>query len=552
MVKNRVEKMESYSKHSLFTSRAIRTTLLLTSGVMALSNGMTVSAEENDSVGNTEPETVDVASVQSLDIATHAVEENSEDDVVLQLQEQGRLPVDANQYSITSHFGPRIDPITKDEVSFHYGLDVATWNILGKDVYSVLPGTVVGVGYNPNGYGHFIQIEHGRLTTLYAHLVAKPNFEVGAAVTTEDSIGNVGTTGRSTGPHLHFETIVDGNRVNPYELLKYVTGERVVETEEIIDEEIVEIPEEDIKTPVMEEEVAEEVPEVEEEAPEVEAEPEPTPEPEPEVIPEPEPTPEPEPEPEPTPVPAPEVKPEPAPKPEPKPALVKEEKTVVEEFTEPTLINTGNTFINSISSHAVDVARQYNLYPSVMMAQATLESGYGASELSASPNHNLFGIKGHYQGQSVSYWTSEFMNGKFIRVKDSFKRYPSYTASFNDNARLLRNGTSWNNSFYNGAWVENASSYRDATKWLEGRYATDPTYSSKLNNIIEAFNLVEFDVLIYGEAARPSSTSKPVPNKPVSPNTGSTTANTTHKVVSGDTLSGIARRYKTTVSSIKK
>ena len=227
-----------------------------------------------------------------------------------------------------------------------------------------------------------------------------------------------------------------------------------------------------------------------------------------------------------------------------------------------TAANTGNLnkaqsaedFINQISGRAQTVAKENGIYASIMIAQASLESGYGKSQLSSPPNHNLFGIKGEYNGQSVAMKTREYYNSTgWITITDYFKKYPSYTESLQDNARLIRRGTSWNNEYYAGAWVENTSSYRDASAWLQGRYATDPTYASKLNNLIELYNLTKYDGVI-PDTGNETTPSKPVDSsKPAQPATppAEQTDSINYKVVSGDTLSGIARRYNTTVSAIK-
>src|SRR5699024_5814101 len=143
---------------------------------------------------------------------------------------------------------------------------------------------------------------------------------------------------------------------------------------------------------------------------------------------------------------------------------------------------TNSEFINTIGEYASKIAKDNNLYASVMVAQAALESGFGGSSLSSAPNYNLFGIKGSYNGQSVTMKTWENINGKNVTVNAKFKKYPSYLESLLDNAYILRNGTSWDPKYYSGTWLENAKTYKDATAWLEGRYATDPAYASKLNN----------------------------------------------------------------------
>lgn len=210
--------------------------------------------------------------------------------------------------------------------------------------------------------------------------------------------------------------------------------------------------------------------------------------------------------------------------------------------------NTPAAFINQIAGFAQEIASKNGLYASVMIAQASLESGYGRSSLSAPPNHNLFGIKGSYNGQSVAMQTREYYSHTgWITITDHFKKYPSYEESLQDNARLLRNGTSWNPQFYSGTWVENTNSYRDATAWLQGRYATDPTYANKLNNLIELYDLTRFDVPVSGGNRPTPVPSNPAPSNPSNP----FKETTTYTVVRGDTLSKIARDYKTTVQALK-
>lgn len=96
----------------------------------------------------------------------------------------------------------------------HYGVDIAL-NI-GDTVKCVLPGVVTKIGYERGGYGHYIVVtHHGDLETIYAHLsrtIAVPGQKVGAGTV----IGLGGSTGNSTGPHLHFETRFRGMPVNPF------------------------------------------------------------------------------------------------------------------------------------------------------------------------------------------------------------------------------------------------------------------------------------------------------------------------------------------------
>ncbi|MDN6181257.1 MAG: LysM peptidoglycan-binding domain-containing protein, partial [Staphylococcus equorum] len=146
-----------------------------------------------------------------------------------------------------------------------------------------------------------------------------------------------------------------------------------------------------------------------------------------------------------------------------------------------------SAFIEGLAGHAAPVAEANNLYASVMIAQAVVESGWGSSTLSQAPNNNLFGIKGTYNGQSVKMPTQEYINGRYVTVNADFRKYPSYTASFQDNAALL------STNLYSGAWKSNTNSYKDATAALTGLYATAPNYNTVLNGVIEDYNLTRFD-----------------------------------------------------------
>ena len=113
---------------------------------------------------------------------------------------------------VTSEFGNRIDPITGQRRG-HTGMDLAVPT--GTPIRAALPGTVTVSKYNAGGYGYYVMIDHGNgLVTLYGHcsqLLAR----VGQTVQAGDIIALSGSTGRSTGPHLHFEVRVNGERTNP-------------------------------------------------------------------------------------------------------------------------------------------------------------------------------------------------------------------------------------------------------------------------------------------------------------------------------------------------
>ena len=114
---------------------------------------------------------------------------------------------------ISSRFNPRrFHPILRTWRA-HKGTDYAAST--GTPVRSIADGTVVRAVYNPGGYGNFVDIRHiGGLVTRYAHL-RKIETKVDALVTAGQRIGQVGSTGRTTGPHLHFEVRIDGRPVDP-------------------------------------------------------------------------------------------------------------------------------------------------------------------------------------------------------------------------------------------------------------------------------------------------------------------------------------------------
>ena len=113
---------------------------------------------------------------------------------------------------VTSEFGYRSDPFTGERRG-HSGMDLAVPT--GTSIRAALPGTVTVSTYNQGGYGYYVMIDHGGgLATLYGHcsqLLAR----VGQTVETGDVIALSGSTGRSTGPHLHFEVRLNGQRTNP-------------------------------------------------------------------------------------------------------------------------------------------------------------------------------------------------------------------------------------------------------------------------------------------------------------------------------------------------
>ena len=115
-------------------------------------------------------------------------------------------------YYISSGYGYRWGRL-------HKGVDIAGSNIYGKPIIAAADGVVSLVDYNSGGYGYYVMVNHGNKSgnnyvTLYAHM-SKQAAYVGQKVKAGDTIGYVGSTGRSTGPHLHFEIRVNGTAQNP-------------------------------------------------------------------------------------------------------------------------------------------------------------------------------------------------------------------------------------------------------------------------------------------------------------------------------------------------
>ncbi|HHU6749896.1 TPA: glucosaminidase domain-containing protein [Staphylococcus pseudintermedius] len=150
-------------------------------------------------------------------------------------------------------------------------------------------------------------------------------------------------------------------------------------------------------------------------------------------------------------------------------------------------------FINAIAKDAHDIGQQEDIYASIMIAQAILESDSGKSELSREPYFNLFGIKGSYHGESAHFKTLESDGEQLYEIDAAFRKYPDHKASLQDYADLIKGGIDGNPNIYEDVWKSQSSSYHDAASALVGTYATDPQYDQKLEALIEAYDLTRFD-----------------------------------------------------------
>ena len=133
--------------------------------------------------------------------------------------------------------------------------------------------------------------------------------------------------------------------------------------------------------------------------------------------------------------------------------------------------NPTETFISQIAESARQLGQDNDLYASVMIAQAVLESNSGQSGLASA---------------TMQTWEDDGQ-GNAYHIDAEFRSYPSYYESLQDYVAILRQ------SYYANTWKSNTSSYQDATAALTGVYATDTNYNTKLNHIIEKYNLTQYD-----------------------------------------------------------
>jgi peptidoglycan hydrolase-like protein with peptidoglycan-binding domain len=144
-------------------------------------------------------------------------------------------------------------------------------------------------------------------------------------------------------------------------------------------------------------------------------------------------------------------------------------------------------FINSIKEGALKGYADYSILPSLTLAQAILESGWGSSRLSERAK-NLFGVKAfsNWRGERITLPTTEWYGDEKQIINADFRVYDSFNDSVEDHNKLL------SNTRYKP--VRECSNYREACRKLyECGYATDPEYPEKLIKIIEENKLYEFD-----------------------------------------------------------
>lgn len=145
-------------------------------------------------------------------------------------------------------------------------------------------------------------------------------------------------------------------------------------------------------------------------------------------------------------------------------------------------------FLAQLTPYAQEVSKSHGVRPSVLVAQAALESNWGNSQLAQEAN-NYFGVK---NPAGKEYQTKEFTQNGWTEINASFKQYESVYDSVLDYANLLKSGTSWDENLYQA--VIEAPTYKEAAYALtKAGYATDPAYAEKIINLIDSHQLDTLD-----------------------------------------------------------
>lgn len=193
------------------------------SGILSGSSDSEETATNVGGVDSRELEENLVSTAEAFDVSNYEIKEEDVSFISRDFYENGVLPVGKEYYNKTSGYGVRMDPFEPTK-AYHAGLDLAAAGISGKEIYAVLDGVVKSTKSSYASLGNTIMLEHNGFQTSYSHMILPSFLKEGDVVRAGDVIGYVGSTGRSTGPHLHFEVGIDNLRFDPEIFTQYIKG----------------------------------------------------------------------------------------------------------------------------------------------------------------------------------------------------------------------------------------------------------------------------------------------------------------------------------------
>lgn len=208
-------------------------------------------------------------------------------------------------------------------------------------------------------------------------------------------------------------------------------------------------------------------------------------------------------------------------------------------------------FINEIAKVVEPLADKNDLFASVMMAQAIVESNWGQNSFAQTPYNNLFGFEGQYQGQSAMLDKADFSNGASVTSKKEMKSYNSYKEAAQDYVEIMKTTEKDGQDLYfSNSWKSIAGDYQTAAKALEGRFNQQPDYAQALINTIEENDLTSYDQTAVVETTA-VQTSAPVATAAVQQTPAPVAAPvaqapeqvTQYVVQSGDTVASIIENF---------
>lgn len=211
------------------------------------------------------------------------------------------------------------------------------------------------------------------------------------------------------------------------------------------------------------------------------------------------------------------------------PLLNTHEVEAVEGKTTATTSNVNKeAFIKEVSNIIKPLAEKHDLYASILIAQAGLESDWGQNSYAQAPYYNLFGLEGQYQGKSAMLDKKDPETNQ--TAKKELKQYGSYKEAIQDYIEILKTTSGdGNENYFSGTWRSNAADYQAAATVLATRFNNDQTYAQKLVSAIQEYDLTNYDAT---EPVTPPVAQAAVPEQQAE-----------YTVQSGDTVNSITDQF---------